>query len=541
MDDADPQEYKETQSNNAMDEEEESYGQEDDDADQQQQDDDDRKPAASRGPRVIRRGPKHSREAITSLSVSRRTKLTPAQYSDLLSSLEHLITAGCKRKREWERRQEFRETQEQVLELEDCFPWTYNNVEDVDDGLNQETEDNDKDSQSEQEAYTAPSQQQKRRTKEILTEDIRIYGDVGGVRKDGFGKGPWPNQKQYRKIDLNLAMNNSDRNWAIEHGDQIHPLAFATARLSQSNKPKTKDEVEVINKNNLQAFTTDTSLSPEEVPRALLLRCWERAVHAASQTVPVHVDESGKLEGGVAGKEKPKSKSGKMNGDDKPSSELFGGNVLGLGEEVDDGPIIPKEAPVKEPVYVIEQRGTDKDRTATRLKCKSLGISLNNPDLPPGLPDGACPACTRSFETSEALRQHYYGGPQNRGCCWNRIPEAQTEKIAQVMELHVKKQMDGFLGLIMACAEARVIEPPDGQKENKVRRLLNWHDILKFAEKTIQSSYCIEASTADPHNGLHPIFETLQHKSGGVQLVLNPTVLENVRQRLVDRYAQLPP
>jgi hypothetical protein len=114
--------------------------------------------------------------------------------------------------------------------------------------------------------------------------------------------------------------------------------------------------------------------------------------------------------------------------------------------------------------------------------------------------------------------------------------------IAQVLETHVKSQVDEFMGLVMERAKERIIvEAGDGGQTNqKRRRLLNWHDILKFAETTFQSSHLIQAPVVDPRKGKHPLFETLQRQSNGVPLVLNPTVLYTARERLVDRYANLP-
>ena len=500
----------------------------------------DRKPAPR--PRRIRRGPRHSREAISSKAVSRRTGLRFPRHTDLLTSLEHLIATGCKRKREEERRQEFLQTQEPQFEQEYGFQWTYT------DDLDMEAQAESKSNRNNNEGYddeskaaaasTASSRYQP--TKEILTEDIRIYGDVGGIRKDGYAKAAWPRYREKFKWDDSAIMNNSDNNWEIEHGDQIHPLAFAAARLSQSTRPKTKEELETIHGRNLNVSSTDTSLSTDQVPRALLLRCWERAVHSASQTVPVRLDvpAADGNDDDAKTMDEPAKTADKET--DISSSALFGGEILGLGEPKNTGPFIGQPSPVKETLYAAQQRETAKTRAATKLLCKCLGISLNAADLPPDLPQLTCPVCTRLFEKADELRQHYFGRPGYKGCFWNKVPEKQSEMLAKVMEMHIKKQVDGFLGLILTGAKDRAVETADGESSNQRRRLLNWQDVLEFAERTMQASQSIEVSQPDPRNGKHPIFETVQQKSGGVPLVLNPTIVENVRRRLVDRYANVP-
>lgn len=487
---------------------------------------------------------------------------------DLSASLEHLIATGCKRKRDAERRQEFRQRQEMILEQQHAaLPWTYNDDDNDDDGDGDEKQNNNRkntqntiqengateEEEEDSRKPAASSSSSKIPTKEVLTEDIRIYGG-----KHRFAKRPWPNKRKRASHDPTL--NNSDKNWEIEHGDSIHPLAFSAARLSQQSNSSissssrqagagigsNEEFLKAINGSNLHISATDTSLPEEHVPRALLLRCWERAVHAASMTIPTRVGpRAGEVLQHVAIPGSRRTASTKQAQDDVPSSTLFGGTILGLGGETTNNntPIIPGATPVKEPAFVTKQQQTANDRSATRSKCISLGISLTKPDLPPGLAKLTCPVCPRTFENAEALRQHYYGGPQGRGCCWHKIPEKQTDVIAQILKTHVNSQVDEILGLLMERAKERIIVEPagEGQTSNQRRRLLNWHDILMFTETTFQSSHLMtQEPVVDARNGKHPLFDTLQRKSEGVPLVLNPSVLYTARERLVDRYANLP-
>ncbi len=489
-------------------------------ANQQVMKDEDNKPQAKRRGR---RPAKH------------RSGFYSQENRDIASSLEHLIATGSKLKHDMERRKEFRIFQEILLEQQHSLPWTY--VED--DYCSEEEIDNynlksvsewaiDEDSHKPPASTKVPK-------KHVLQEDIRIYGEVG-VGKEGFAKSAWPKQQKKYAIKDNRKLNNSDKNWEIEHGDSIHSLAFAAARLSESIRPKTAEELKAINGHNLNVSTTDTAIPEEDVPRALLLRCWERAVHSASTAIPVRLNletQGVQKRGDVTEKMQVSTING-IETQDETSNILFGNSVLGLGEATNQAPI-GRSTPAQEPSFAVYQRCIAIDRTATEAKCASLGVGI-----PRIIQDLTCPICCQVFENSKLLRAHYYGGSHGKGCCWKRISEKGTEVISNVLETHVKSQIDGFIGLVMARAKDRMIEPGDGQRSNKRRRLLNWHDILKFAEKTMHSSHQIQESELDHSNGIHPLFETLQYRSNSIPLLLNPALLHTIRRRLVDRYAKLP-
>ena len=211
---------------------------------------------------------------------------------DLAFSLEHILTAGYQLEQDAERRKEFRRLQEARLEQQHCQPWVYfpendNSDKDEDD----EKYDNAAHGgtvswqrvNDDQRSIGESSTKIAVRRKQVLLEDFRIYGEVG-VGKEGFAKPPWPKQRKNSRF-----LNNSDKNWETEHGDSIHPLAFAATRLSEKPISNSVAQEKSWNGGNLNVSTTDTSLQEEDVPRALLLRCWERAVHSSSQSIPIRV------------------------------------------------------------------------------------------------------------------------------------------------------------------------------------------------------------------------------------------------------------
>ena len=485
---------------------------------------------------------------------------------DLAFSLEHIVAKGYQLQHDSERRREFRRCQEAVLEQQHCQPWVYfpedenSDKEDDDDDhdvYNQnfawqsftEEQQQQQQQQSVGENSAAPSGKTGKRRKQIHKEDFRIYGDVA-VGKEGFAKPPWPKQRKKQGPQDNRRMNNSDKNWEIEHGDSIHPLAFAATRLSQKIISTSAAQDQSLNGGNLNVSTTDTSLQEDQVPRALLLRCWERAVHASSQLIPVSVSNVANVNPDasttIGSIPATNVRESRLEERGVTSTTLFGSNLLGLGDATTpDALIIPPLPPVKESSFLAYQRSIARYRWDTEQKCKSLGLGI-----PRKIINLTCRSCCQTFPTSKLVRDHYFGGGNQQGCCWNRIADKQNEVIAQVLDSHVKSQINEFLGLVMEGASERVIAPVNGRTQGKRRRHMNWHDILKFAEKAIHTSHPIhtsnnhdgDESATDPpqQHATHPVLETLQRKSQSYPLCLNPTVLETVRQRLVDRYAKLP-
>ena len=383
--------------------------------------------------------------------------------------------------------------------------------------------------------------------KEAFVEDIRLYGETYTAKYDGLERSPWPGSKRLlsaaaaktsKSGSIILPRNNNsssmDEHWELEYGDSIHPLAFSMARLSSQQLntamwSSSEEELAAINGLNLNVATTETSLPENDVPRALLLRCWQRAVEAASQqatSVTVGLDA---MEG-----------TGNIvnlgtTDQDAFSRHLLGSHELGLVDSTLDptGLYIPPPRAVKEPPFAAAQKVMAQDRFGVKRKCTSLGLGLIRAQLPMDISKGTCPACYRQFEQPNELQQHYYGGRDRRGCCWRRIAQKEPRVVAGLLENNVKSQINQYLGLIMDQASRKLAE--NGNVDSTSTKAFTWYDVLQFTEEALNSSHSVATSTADPRNGIHPIFETFQRKSVSDPLVLNPTVLRNARKRLVDR------
>lgn len=397
--------------------------------------------------------------------------------------IEHVFAIGHKVRRDNWRRDQFQKRHKPLLELEhesalDAPPTnpTVPNKEDHPDNTN------------------------------VFAEDVRIYGDPEkqlnrNLSEWNFSKPPWPTTEAMEK-----KLNSSDKQWDIEHGDTIHPLAFSRARLSQ--KIPTEKDRKWIDGKNLSVGSTDISLTvaSDEVPRALLLRCWERAVHAASCTAYAPVETTM----------------------DSNGIGNFGFDSAG---QTSNTSLLNAAASV--PTYKSDHDAASKSLSATKAKCNLLGVTkLKSRSL-------SCPKCTRAFGKVEALKQHYYGGDSGKGCCWWEIVEKQKLVIEKVLEKHVKTQTDLLMGAIMNSAKSKIPDEPSAKR----RRLLNWHDILKFMESMVESSNPVPNNNSETFlrkPGAHPALETLQIKENASPLVLNPSILEAARRRLLDRYADVP-
>jgi hypothetical protein len=139
-----------------------------------------------------------------------------------------------------------------------------------------------------------------------FAEDLRLYGSQydGGPNssrtnpsENGYPMKPWPSVQDVKedrnKMGDNPTEADMDSEWNIEYGDSIPPILFSSARLSQEDLPlneTTDTERHSMDWRTIPASfkslqCTDISVPVNHVPRALLERCWTRAVQAASNVM----------------------------------------------------------------------------------------------------------------------------------------------------------------------------------------------------------------------------------------------------------------
>jgi hypothetical protein len=369
-------------------------------------------------------------------------KLSREEREDLIHSLEHIVTVGSsvrrneKRRREWKSRQQNTEQEDGIV---------------ID---------------SEEKGASHPDAAL---PDMMHAEDVRIYG------KNGRSRGNWPTKNR---------VYPQDKEWDYEHGDCIQPLAFLEARLS--DMPPLKRQR--VDGSNLSTDKTNCTVSLEEVPRAMLARCWERAVHAAS----VSIDCSDSLQ-----------------------------------EQAEDPPSVPLNA--RTALDDHEKYSVNK----AVQKCQELNIALQSNGSA-----RSCPTCGIVFDTDEELRKHYYGrtDPSQRGCCWKTIQMTQYELLNQMLQQEVKDSAIGIIKTVMASVDSasRQAEP-----NNSPLRVHGWQDVLGMLDESIGASTRTrlqEPSTASTDDSR----ETMRYEPGKSPVVLNPSILRNAELRLIDRYADAP-
>ncbi|CAJ1969362.1 unnamed protein product [Cylindrotheca closterium] len=436
---------------------------------------------------VIARMKPNSGEIVEQEHVQQRRKhyelLSASELQDVNSSIEHICMIGVKNRHDERRRKQFKTTHKKLLEKEHSLPLDAPPVNPF--GPPQHPDNN------------------------LFAEDIRLYGkhETKLFREIPDTASPmeaWPRREKHKLHWKKKDRMFDDKAWDVEHGDTINPIAFTTARLSQK-VPSAADQGS-MNGSNLLVETTNVGLHETQVPRALLLRCWERAVHASScmASIPKYDVEATAV----------------------PFSAPWGSQT-------------PSSNLDAQSLYNIVQEQAARSKKESREKMKALGMGNNF--LKRALLDLTCSVCSRQFDDRAPLESCFFGGveangPETgfRGCCWSLIKEKQFSKIKSALETHVQTQVTGALNCIMKQAQERV---PDQSGRDEMR-LFNWYDVLKFLEGSMTSSQTF--TEAKIEKGVTSALETLEVQPKSTPIFLNPAVLESVRNRLVDRYADIP-
>jgi hypothetical protein len=183
-----------------------------------------------------------------------------------------------------------------------------------------------------------------------------------------------------------------DANWEYEHGYDIDLYAFY-----ETSQRKTRC---VENK----SFT--------RVPREIVLRCWERAVQAASnqikntgtEKINTEIDEKEDL---LTDKERVVESTMDDSGDD---------------QKVDDDASNKESTHRNTNVVVI----TPDDSIR---RCHELNI----PSV-----DKVCLRCGLLFDSVQQCRQHFHGTNKVLGCCWQLVKEKERALMRTLLEGEVK-------------------------------------------------------------------------------------------------------
>ena len=446
------------------------------------------------------------REAVRKKLVHRDPGILKVQ-----DALEHIIVTGAKvrrddwRRREFEQREESRSTPDALR----CPPLNATEAATI---------------------YGSQKRKRKRKgpTNTVVchAEDLRIYGKRHNSHLPPFMFTPKTKQSEKQK-----ERRSDDSEWNFEHGDSIPPILFRMARLSdeypsEEQLSRFHDPTAILSK----SFTsTDITLEEQDVPRALIEKCWERAVHIASNTMVAPVAAAS-----------------------KSMTEV----------EIPSGPATFRQQPSSSMPF---DSNTPLSREICREKCESLGVDIESlrAKLKPtdAVSETTCPRCTRSFSTTDELLNHFYGTTHTIGCCRALIRPRHLALIRNLLQAYTESQTDQ-LGVVLLSQEATDGQKGDSEQNNKQQReQYDWRDVRRSMEYAVENSTLIpnESSSSDPRtDARHPVQESMDIPSGksisnddeeeeatnsqaALPLMLNPMVLEAANRRLIDRYADIPP
>jgi hypothetical protein len=238
--------------------------------------------------------------------------------------------------------------------------------------------------------------------------------------------------------------------WECEYGDDLGLYAFY-----ETPPPKA-------------LCNHDKSLTA--VPREILLRCWERAVQAASnQLIPIETES---LDNVID-----------ENLDSLPGKETVVGSIVaGVANDQNIDLKTSKRNPSQRHTNKVTITPDDSIR-----RCHGLHI--------PAV-EKVCLRCGLKFDSIQECHDHFHGTIKVLGCCWPLVKEKERALMRALLEEEVKVATTQVVQLIQEA-----ILP------NKKR---GWCEILRGLDSDNDIS------------------------------MLSPVVVENIKRRVRERYANLP-
>lgn len=516
------------------------------------------------------------REVKRKNQLEQRRKKFLQRYPEVLplqDALDHLVVTGAKIRRDNWRRREFFAREVAPVEAEaEAEAGTFDDDDDYNDEMgSQDSERTPRTGSSRLRPSTSTTSTDASRTQLLHAEDIRIYGNNStNPFKRGLPMKPWPstNECNTKKRQKRNNVVVDDTEWDIEHGDSIPLLLFRMARLSQEQHRCTsateegivyqnEDPLALARMKSLQS--TNITVDQKHVPRALLERCWERAVHASSTAIAV-------------GHNKKENNINSSSSSSRSHHHKYHHQQTKRRSEI---------SCLLQPSLDNNQSSLSQQELC-RIKCKSLSIDIesesskitNKPTtmrrmnnttsattigLAPAEEEitlsteiaPSCPRCCRSFLTKDELESHYYGGEKirrnesendnedkddgndntySKGCCWPLIRPRYLSLIGKLLQNHVQSQTDLLMTVVMAQAAAATTlanrnkdKKPNctsdvvinAKKKNVCNStqskpsIMNWKDVSTFLQVTVDDTVAFD-ETESAEVARHPVLESLQ-------------------------------
>lgn len=437
------------------------------------------------------------------------------------------------------------------------------------------------------------------RTSEIAgmhVEDSYVYAMKGSLNQSGH----WPIPRALEYFPRRR-LRSQERNWISYHGDSVDPLVLydqSTSYLEmlESSLEKGDGSTDTFNYEKMPfrgaIRRDDDSRRKEEKEelskkayRSLVLRCWERAIHAAStsfalddatfggqrrttpdgaasrgptssetkailqewgivesaaDTTPINTNDQGV--NAVSGMHNRKADTTNDLGSHSSTSQSSDSTDSQSSDSNTDSMDLSDSRGDEAGFDAVGTFDISYSRMAEK-KCCALGIIL--PKLDATNHEGPiaplqCPNCgiQQVFDDLTALQNHFYGTEKINesgtteqhvtGCCWSLVREKKLDTLRGILQKEAKNQAS----ILIRCLLQNCV-PSNGAGEVSPGSL-NWVHVLDTFYETCEGAH----KTDDPFSDHKPqALDTLQTEHGKPPVALNKAIMESTSYRIIERYA----
>lgn len=272
------------------------------------------------------------------------------------------------------------------------------------------------------------------------------------------------NKASNRRVMEALMLRDSEIIWDEEQSDSIHPLAFGNNR--RWHKGMINDNTDLDN--TLQHFRyaskdleADGSggihkTKNEEAPEAILLHCWDQAVHKSANTVIVPSPVTGKRK--APDDESSLSKQDQLRQRRSKAKRMCNRRV----------------------------NATYNREVFARHLCNLLHIRLPQPDPNASTKQQArqfykCPHCRAPFTSHHQLEVHFFAG--NMSCLRHQVHRHELEWAHCVFPHLVRARVDNLVSCLFTDPDGK----PKAEDTGTAERVLTWEDVLKRVRVHVMS------------------------------------------------------
>lgn len=485
--------------------------------------------------------------------------LRKPRIRDIREIVEHLVIVGNHHRHQYWRRNEY----EKIFAREDSI---------------QSPGGDDKQAQSLQDGLPDGNETNGKNQLMLLhVEDNLVYGK-NKYRGSGDFITFWPNPPS---ADGSLPPPNivSDKQWETLWGDGIDPIAFSNQRLSATTSHELWDRNGNPKKDGLHPRYESKSIQSSEAARSILLKCWHRAVHAASQIITTdastlskeeqvestnlgisrdnivasHTPPRKTLEAGLEQRRGSRHDDDSYNSDSSASIDLMNTKCGDSSASYLSQSNAERQTNTSERLFAsMDSMACSKEKA--RDLCQRLGISI--PETPKNGDSFCCPVCQTERDSLEHMETHYYGKTTTRGCCWVRIERCRASLLEEALTAEVSVQARQLIQLvargsvkpIQVLRGAYVKSAVPAYNVDLFRPAFDWRHVHGILREVVSAAVLTRKSTDNSQSS--SISDTVDARLSIASekdqsailpaLLLNQFTLEATTNRLQERYTKMP-